>query len=215
MQGLILRLREVLLAGHMLPYKLIYFNMRGRAELSRYILAYAQIPFKDQRVEWKDWPFVKSSFPLEQLPVLEMEGCLLNQSLAIARFLAKEAGLAGKDRLEEAQADALVDSLNDFTLCIPWREEDQKLKKEKIDKLFDCHAPKLLSFLEKHLEDRDWLVGDAVTWADLYWHVCFTTFTVLRPGFARHHQGLCTLINRVESIPQLARWIQNRPVSEF
>ncbi|KAG9354991.1 hypothetical protein JZ751_001704 [Albula glossodonta] len=206
----------------MLPYKLIYFNMRGRAELSRYILAYAQIPFKDQRVEWKDWPFVKS-------------------------------WLAGKDRLEEAQADALVDSLNDFTLCIPWREEDQKLKKEKIDKLFDCHAPKLLSFLEKHLEDRDWLVGDAVsrlrlrdgverlkenkgsamgvtkgsflltpfvlsdpvTWADLYWHVCFTTFTVLRPGFARHHQGLCALINRVESIPQLARWIQNRPVSEF
>ena len=38
------------------------------------------------------------------------------------------AGLAGSSRLEEALADALVESLNDFTLLIPWREEDQGLK---------------------------------------------------------------------------------------
>ncbi|KAJ8381010.1 hypothetical protein SKAU_G00017880 [Synaphobranchus kaupii] len=199
----------------MLPYKLIYFNMRGRAELSRYILAYAEIPFQDQRVEWKDWPSFKPSFPLEQLPVLEVEGGELNQSLAIARFLAKEAGLTGNSRLEEAQTDALVESLNDVTLLIPWREEDQGLKKQKIDKLFDCNVPKLLSFLEKHLGERDWLVGDAMTWADLYWHVCFTTFSVLRPGFASPYLGLCALIDRVGSIPQLALWIQDRPDSEF
>ncbi|KAJ8401610.1 hypothetical protein AAFF_G00379270 [Aldrovandia affinis] len=204
-----------LFVRYMLPYKLIYFNMRGRAELSRYILAYAEIPFMDQRVEWKNWPSLKASFPLEQLPVLEVEGGLLNQSLAIARFLAKETGLAGNGRFEEAQADTLVDSLNDFTLLIPWREEDQGLKKQKIDKLFDCQAPKLLGFLEKHLGDRDWLVGNAVTWADLYWHVCFTTFNVLRPGFAEPHPGLCALIHRVGCIPQLAQWIQNRPNSEF
>ncbi|KAJ8285280.1 hypothetical protein GJAV_G00025000 [Gymnothorax javanicus] len=199
----------------MSPYKLIYFNMRGRAELSRYILAYAEIPFLDQRVEWKDWPSLKSSFPLEQLPVLEVQGVELNQSLAIARFLAKEAGLAGKSRLEEAQADALVESLNDFTLLIPWREENPEMKKQKIDELFDCQAPKLLSFLEKHLGCRDWLVGDAVTWADLYWHVCFTTFSILRPDFASQNPDLCALFHRVGNIPQLARWIQNRPSSQF
>ncbi|KAJ8262722.1 hypothetical protein COCON_G00151790 [Conger conger] len=202
-------------AAGMLPYKLIYFNMRGRAELSRYILACAEIPFQDDRVEWKDWPSLKPSFPLQQLPVLEVEGVELNQSLAIARFFAKEAGLAGNSRLEEAQADALVESLNDFTLLIPWREEDQALKKQKIDELFDCYMPKLLSFLEKHLRDRDWLVGNAMTWADLYWHVCFTTCSVLRPGFASQSPGLSALIDRVGSIPQLARWIQDRPASEF
>ncbi|XP_064153360.1 hematopoietic prostaglandin D synthase-like [Anguilla rostrata] len=196
-------------------YKLIYFNMRGRAELSRYILAYAEIPFQDHRVEWTDWPSLKTSFPLEQLPVLEVDGVELNQSLAIARFLAKEAGLTGTSRLEEAQADAMVESLNDFTLMIPWREEDQELKKQKIDELFDCNAPKLLSFLDKHLGDGDWLVGNAVTWADLYWHVCFTTFSVLRPDFASRTPGLCALVDRVGGIPQLARWIQSRPNSQF
>ncbi|XP_023857008.1 hematopoietic prostaglandin D synthase isoform X2 [Salvelinus sp. IW2-2015] len=109
-------------------YKLTYFNMRGRAELPRYIFAYAGIAFEDRRVEWRDWPSIKKTFPLGKLPVLEVNGLPLTQSLAIARFLAKEAGLVGNSRLAEAQADALVDTLNDFTLLIPWREDNPQIK---------------------------------------------------------------------------------------
>uniref|UniRef100_A0A4W5LIS7 glutathione transferase n=1 Tax=Hucho hucho TaxID=62062 RepID=A0A4W5LIS7_9TELE len=132
-------------------YKLTYFNMRGRAELPRYIFAYAGIAFEDRRVEWKDWPSIKKR-------------------------------LVGNSRLAEAQADALVDTLNDFTLLIPWREDNPQIKE---------------------------------TWADLYWHVCFTTFRVLRPGFADHHPALCGLTDRVEAIPNIAKWIQSRPTTEF
>ncbi|XP_064795241.1 hematopoietic prostaglandin D synthase-like isoform X4 [Oncorhynchus masou masou] len=166
----------------MTSYKLTYFNMRGRAELPRYIFAYAGIAFEDRRVEWRDWPSIKKTFPLGKLPVLEVNGLPLTQSLAIARFLAKEAGLVGNSRLAEAQADALVDTLNDFTLLIPWREDNPQIKE---------------------------------TWADLYCHVCFTTFSVLRPGFADHHPALCGLTDRVEAIPNIAKWIQCRPTTEF
>ncbi|XP_038845298.1 hematopoietic prostaglandin D synthase-like isoform X1 [Salvelinus namaycush] len=196
-------------------YKLTYFNMRGRAELPRYIFAYAGIAFEDRRVEWRDWPSIKKTFPLGKLPVLEVNGLPLTQSLAIARFLAKEAGLVGNSRLAEAQADALVDTLNDFTLLIPWREDNPQIKTQKIDLLFQSHAPKLLDHLQCHLGDREWLVGDSETWADLYCHVCFTTFSVLRPGFADHHPALCGLTDRVEAIPNIAKWIQSRPTTEF
>ncbi|KAK6312748.1 hypothetical protein J4Q44_G00160950 [Coregonus suidteri] len=218
----------------MASYRLTYFNMRGRAELARYIFAYAGIAFEDRRVEWKDWPSIKKTglgleieclgavsdtflqaFPLGKLPVLEVNGLLLTQSLAIARFLAKEAGLVGNSRLAEAQADALVDTLNDFTLLIPWREDDPQIKTQKIDMLFQSHAPKLLDHLQCQLGDREWLVGDSETWADLYCHVCFTTFNVLRPGFADHHPALCGLTDRVEAIPNVAKWIQSRPTTEF
>ncbi|XP_064867469.1 hematopoietic prostaglandin D synthase isoform X4 [Oncorhynchus nerka] len=155
----------------MTSYKLTYFNMRGRAELPRYIFAYAGIAFEDRRVEWSDWPSIKkkvlmtnntlSAFPLGKLPVLEVNGLPLTQSLAIARFLAKEAGLVGNSRLAEAQADALVDTLNDFTLLIPWREDNPQIKTQKIDMLFQSHAPKLLDHLQCHLGDRKWLVGDS------------------------------------------------------
>uniref|UniRef100_A0A8C8CT57 glutathione transferase n=1 Tax=Oncorhynchus tshawytscha TaxID=74940 RepID=A0A8C8CT57_ONCTS len=135
----------------MTSYKLTYFNMRGRAELPRYIFAYAGIAFEDRRVEWRDWPSIKKR-------------------------------LVGNSRLAEAQADALVDTLNDFTLLIPWREDNPQIKE---------------------------------TWADLYCHVCFTTFSVLRPGFADHHPALCGLTHRVEAIPNIAKWIQCRPTTEF
>ncbi len=52
--------------------------------------------------------------PLGQVPVLEYNGEVLCQSLTIARFLAKEFGLAGKTHLEQAQADMIIDTGNDL-----------------------------------------------------------------------------------------------------
>ena len=55
--------------------------------------------------------------PFGQIPVLEVDGEVIAQSTSIARFLAKEFGLAGKDHLEQAQADMVVDACNDLIDC--------------------------------------------------------------------------------------------------
>ena len=41
--------------------KLTYFNLRGRAELSRLILAQAGEDYIDERIERADWPKLKPS----------------------------------------------------------------------------------------------------------------------------------------------------------
>ena len=46
---------------HMALYKLIYFNFLGRAELSRYIFAYAGINYEDIRVPVEEWAAMKDS----------------------------------------------------------------------------------------------------------------------------------------------------------
>jgi glutathione S-transferase len=40
-------------------YKFIYFNGKGRGELSRLIFAAAGKKFEDKRIEFSDWPNVK------------------------------------------------------------------------------------------------------------------------------------------------------------
>ena len=40
---------------------LYYFNLRGRAELSRLILAQGGADYEDTRIEFKDWPSLKPS----------------------------------------------------------------------------------------------------------------------------------------------------------
>ena len=52
--------------------------------------------------------------PFGQLPALECDGKVISQSLAIARFLARENGLAGKDNWEAAEADMIADCINDM-----------------------------------------------------------------------------------------------------
>jgi glutathione S-transferase len=55
-----------------------------------------------------------SDTPFGQVPLLEYDGQLLSQSISIARFLAKKTGLHGKDDLEQARADMIVDYVTDF-----------------------------------------------------------------------------------------------------
>ena len=47
------------------------------------------------------------------MPYLEIDNVQLPQSVSIARYLAKEANLAGKTNLEQAKADAIVDTCID------------------------------------------------------------------------------------------------------
>lgn len=44
----------------MVHYKLIYFNLRGRAELARLVLQHQEIVFEDFRFEREEWPKYKA-----------------------------------------------------------------------------------------------------------------------------------------------------------
>ena len=57
---------------------------------------------------------LRPSLPYGKLPILEYNGEVLCQSITIARFLAKQFGLAGDTSLESAQADEVVDSITDI-----------------------------------------------------------------------------------------------------
>jgi prostaglandin-H2 D-isomerase / glutathione transferase len=56
--------------------------------------------------------------PMNQLPVLEVDGKRVNQSLACCRFIAKGLQLAGNDDWENLQIDTVADTVNDFRLSM-------------------------------------------------------------------------------------------------
>ena len=59
-------------------------------------------------------PSLKPSLPYGQVPLLEVDGDTICQSMAIARYLASECGLAGSSSLVKAQVDEVVDVMNDL-----------------------------------------------------------------------------------------------------
>lgn len=55
--------------------------------------------------------------PFGQVPVLEVDGQMLAQSHSIARYLARQNGLAGKSDWEQALTDMFVDYVKDMMIC--------------------------------------------------------------------------------------------------
>ncbi|KIH48781.1 glutathione S-transferase protein [Ancylostoma duodenale] len=74
----------------MVHYKLTYFPVRGAGECARQIFALAGQEFEDVRLTKEQFAPVKPNMPFGQLPVLEVDGKQLAQSLAICRYLARQ-----------------------------------------------------------------------------------------------------------------------------
>lgn len=103
----------------MAKYKLIYYDLPGRGEPIRWMLAYGRVPFEDYRIREvpayiapdsprPEWTALKPNTPFGTLPVLLVEGRYLGESYAIGRYLGRTCGLAGANDWETAQADSVL-----------------------------------------------------------------------------------------------------------
>jgi len=197
--------------------KLSYFNARGRAETARLILAHAGVRYIDQRLTTEQFASVKSRLPYGQLPSLKYEGEVICTSLAIARFLASQFGLVGDNNLQAAQADEIVDCVNDIVNkgSKARFETNEEKKIELMKELISELIPSTLGRLESRLKERggQFFAGNKLTWADL--HV-FAFLDKLRLDNAELLDGFPTvknLIERVEQMPNISRWLKSRPSS--
>lgn len=59
--------------------------------------------------------------PMEQVPVLEIDGVKYHQHKAICRYLANKFNLLGSDDQEKLQVDALVDDIDDIRKGTFWQ----------------------------------------------------------------------------------------------
>ena len=110
--------------------------------------------------------FSDAEMPFGQIPVLEVNGKKLSQSLAIARFLARKHGLAGKCDWQSAVADMYADSIQDLIAQMyPVMFEKDADKQKVLAKAFV--GDKLMPFIakvESHLKcnNNSFLTGQEV-----------------------------------------------------
>lgn len=123
--------------------------------------------------------------PMGQMPVLEINGHRIAQSVAIARYIAKEAGLTGTNDFENLLIDSTVDTINElrsskcFThlpfitisyidvfvseISLAYLEPDENLKKQKTETMINETIPFCLGKLEEMAkENNGYLVASKV-----------------------------------------------------
>jgi glutathione S-transferase len=205
----------------MSSYRLTYFNLRGRAEVSRLIFAAVGQKFEDIRYNQNEWPAHKNEMPLGQMPVLEFDGVKLPQSLTIARFLAKQFQLAGRDNFEQAKVDAVVDTISDILAkLLPLRREpDETKKKEGLRKFFTEELPKQLQNLEVlnklYGNGGSFFVGNHLTWADLYAYDAIENLLQIDGNVLNNYPFLKHNRQEIERHPKISAYLRSRPQTPF
>lgn len=201
----------------MSSYKLVYFNARGRAEVSRFIFAQAGVEYEDKRVEKEEWAKLKPSTPTGALPLLEVDGKQLPGSGVIARFLAERFGLAGSNDVENAEIAGIIDVLHDFMIRMMtmYFEKDEAKKAELKEKLEKEDVPKYWGILEERSKSNNsaegWIYGNKPTYADLSIYNVLGYVTKSAPNFTEQFPRMGKLKAAVEALPKIAEWLKKRP----
>jgi glutathione S-transferase len=204
---------------------LIYFAVRGRAELARLVAAEAGLDYQEHLVgkgtppadgRPTDFTALKATgdLPFEALPVWEEPGGFrLAQSLAIANHIARSHGLGGRTPVETARCDEWLGAIDDVRL------ELRKLVSTPAEgraalraELRTTTLPRWLGFLERRLQANlggaGFAVGAGVTIADLaLWYL----LELLRDnGFGEpldRFPALVAFAGRIASRPRVAAWL--------
>ena len=157
-----------------------------RAEVLRVSLFIKDIPFEDVRVSREEFVhLIKTGFlpngkraPFHQLPVIEVDGKIIGQTGAIARYCGKVSNLYSDDILLAAKIDQVIDAATDITnLVSPTiREKDQIKKMEDRKVLVNKLLPRWFRYLENLLSEDNstWFVekmtiADIAIWRLLGW----------------------------------------------
>ncbi|CAG9837865.1 unnamed protein product [Diabrotica balteata] len=197
-------------------YKLTYFDIKfvGKAEPIRMLLSYGGIPFEDVRIKYEDWSKVKHTYPLGQLPVLEIDGKAIPQSKAIFRYLASLFKLDGKDVKENITLDVAVETLLDLqTLTYQTMyvsdavEKEEKLKKLK--ETTSLYFGKLEEYAKKH---NGYISFERLSWADILF-VCVYQLLANEVGkeAVDAYPSLLKVKKNVLAVKNINSWIKNRP----
>lgn len=150
-----------------------------RAEVLRVSLYISDTPFEDVRISREEFiNMIKTGFlpngkkvPFHQLPVIEVDGKIIGQTGAIARYCGKVSNLYAEDILEAAKIDQIIDAATDITnLVSPTiREKNEQKKIEDRKTLTNKLLPRWFKYLENLLSDEhsDWFVKNKMTIADI------------------------------------------------
>jgi len=211
--------------GH--KYVLKYFNVRALGETSRLLFKLANVDFVDERFpmnssfERPEWEVVKDSgeFPFNKIPILIVDGKhTITQSPAIERYLAKQFGFFGKDDLEAARIDSVLEQIIDVQSAYSnYRGAGEEKKAQLKTKFYTEQLPEFVRLFERWLkaEGTGHFVGHNFSVADVkvYYRFSFYDDQEAVSAALKTAPLLHALIEKLANNPHIAKWAKERPVT--
>lgn len=209
----------------MSDYAVLYFDIRGRAEPIRLMLAAAGVAFDDRNVSRDRWMELKATLPLGQVPVfyetVDGHETALPHSMAILRHLGRTFGRAGDTDAERLQADLCAESVIDARVPLVPQVSPMTRGKDPagLAKTMNEAVPLQLSRLEKIAAQshsvRGLLVNDRITWVDCFAYDLLDALTVISPAVLDATPRLKAFVAAFRADPAIAAYLPRQRPSEL
>ena len=151
--------------------RLIYFDLRGRAEPIR--LAFEELgeAYDEDRVSPERWQAMKAETPFGALPILEDGDLRLPQTLAIYQHISRTRDLYGRTEKDHVACDVVV-TLIDQIIGVVWGQFWRPDCAATLAEFESGTLAAILNRLERwYLRDQadpQFWAGETLTFADLF-----------------------------------------------
>ncbi|XP_078506779.1 glutathione S-transferase P 1-like [Lissotriton helveticus] len=196
----------------MAQYTITYFDLRGRTEHMRFLLADQGCEWKEDKVTAEDWVSGKAEIRktalFGQLPVFVDGDFILVQSNTILRYLGRKYDLYGKNIKEAALIDMANDGLEDLRqkfakfFFYEWETSKEKYMED---------LPNQLRPFERLLSQNasGYLAGSKVSFADYNLLDVIQSHLIFAPECLNSFPHLKAFKEKMESRPKLKAYLQS------
>eukprot|EP00057_Strongylocentrotus_purpuratus_P005936 XP_011660410.1 PREDICTED: S-crystallin SL11 isoform X2 [Strongylocentrotus purpuratus] len=169
-------------------YKLEYFNLRGRAELSRLLMAQADMKYEDVRLSFADWGTAKGN----------------------------QERMAGQNEEEMVMIDMICETCNELLskmieIALMQGEAKPNAVKEFTEVKSLLPMKNITTWLEMNGKGNGYFVGEKMSVADLFVFSIMEHLAGKYPNILTKHPLLQAFYERMIKEPKLAAWIVKRP----
>ncbi|XP_071051702.1 uncharacterized protein [Onthophagus taurus] len=198
--------------------KLTYFDVPALGEPIRLLLAYIGDEFENVTISMYKWTEYKQLFPFGQVPVYEENGKIVNQSVAIMRYLGKKCGLVGNDDWENLEIDSIGDTIKDLQhkfVCVHFEKSASSQKRLK-ETFYNETVPYYLERFEKIAnENGGHLAIKRLTWVDFYWAGVVTYLSwAFKMDISGNNPNLNMVQRNVLNLRSIKKWYETNPINE-
>ncbi|MEX2131749.1 MAG: glutathione S-transferase family protein [Pseudohongiellaceae bacterium] len=192
------------------PPLLTYFDVRGRAEPVRLMLEFLTLPYREKRVAVEEWPALKTTLPLGQLPIYEEGDLCIYQSHAIYRYLARKHDLYGSTEAERIRCDMIeefcVDAINSVGTLF-WNPQFSTVRGE-YEKITLPMMLERMDYLARQNDSASgFLVGNKASFVDfLGWHY-LDYVRALSPPALDKFPALMKFKHHIQSLPAIKAYL--------
>lgn len=210
--------RKITQAKRKMVVRITYFAMPGLGEPIRLMMAATKIEFEDVRIASKEeWHKLKPTLKLPYLPMVEMDGKTLFQSMAVCRHLARKGGLDGTSEDEALDIDVAVETLEDMRkkTVVHYYQPDSDERTKGMKDSIENTIPFYLKLFEKQLsENKGYLVAGKLSFADILFlsHIDYLS-DLFHQDIVANFPKLKEHVQKISELPGIKEYLASRPPS--